>query len=125
MGLIINCDEDNGPLTDADDFNIPTGLSRLGRKAAHAIIKHARSVLSNASGGGCRAFYTPEEWKERGERYGLSAELIVVHDGGDLDDFFSYDSGYYALVEGMNEALNAVGVYAESCTCWYTAIYPA
>jgi hypothetical protein len=109
----------------SNDFEIPTGLSRLGRQAAQTIVKHARGILSDASGGGCRAFYTPQEWRERGEQYGLSAELIVVHDGGDLNDFFSYDSGYYTLVEGMNEALSAVGVYAESCTCWYTAIYPA
>jgi hypothetical protein len=23
----------------------------------------------------------------------------------------------------MDKALRAMGVYAESCTCWYTAIY--
>jgi hypothetical protein len=64
------------------DFEIPEGLSKLGRNAAETIVKTARHRMgADASGGGCRAFYTPEEWKERGESYGLTAKLIVVHDG--------------------------------------------
>lgn len=107
-----------------NDFDIPTGLSQLGQEAAHAIVRHVRDLDPESSGGGCRAFYTPEEWRDRGERYGLNAELIVVHDGGDMYNFFSYDSECYSLIEGMTQSLNKVGAYAESCTCWYTAIYP-
>jgi hypothetical protein len=107
------------------DFAIPEGLSGLGRKAAETIITHVCADFPDASGGGCRAFYTPDEWRARGEQYGADAELIVVHDGGDLAPYFSYDECCYDLLEGMVEALSPTGTYAEQCTCWYTAIYPA
>jgi hypothetical protein len=73
--------------------------------------------------GGCRPFYTPAEWRERGEEYGLSSELIVVHDGGDYALFFNYAYGAYSAIDAMDTALREAGYYAESCTSWYTAIY--
>ena len=107
------------------DFQIPDGLSKKGEASAKALIKLAQKMNgSEASGGGCRAFYTPEQWKERGEEYGLGSELIVVHDGGDLCPFLNWDYECYDAVDKSVEALKKVGTYAESCTCWYTAIYP-
>lgn len=76
------------------------------------------------SGGGCKAFYTPDEWLDRGEDYGTHSKLIVCHDGGDLLPYFSYDGTDYGRNERMVEALEKLGYYAEQCTCWYTAIYP-
>ena len=106
------------------DFTIPEGLSDKGRKAAETLIELAKSLMGeDASGGGCRAFYTPEEWADRGERYGLKAELIVVHDGGDLAPLLNLDYGAYNLFDKQCQALQAHGVYAEGCTGWYTAIY--
>jgi hypothetical protein len=109
------------------DFEIPEGLSKLGRNAAETIVKTARHRMgADASGGGCRAFYTPEEWKERGESYGLTAKLIVVHDGGDLMPFFNLDYDYmsgFVFTEAMNDALRKIGCYYETCTCWYSAVY--
>lgn len=103
------------------DFDIPKGLSPAGRRAAEAIVKVARKEFGDdVSGGGCRAFYTPQEWAKRGEDYGQGAELIVVHDGGDLAPFFNYDYDVYRL---MDAALNKVGTWAEPQTSWYTAIY--
>ena len=82
---------------------------------------HRRGPIS---GGGCRAFYTPDEWLDRGEDYGTRSKLIVCHDGGDLLPYFSYDGTDYGRSEKMEEALEKLGYYAEQCTCWYTAIYP-
>ena len=76
------------------------------------------------SGGGCKAFYTPDEWLDRGEDYGIRSKLIVCHDGGDLLPYFSYDGTGYGRNERMVEALEKLGYYAEQCTCWYTTIYP-
>lgn len=76
-----------------------------------------------ASGGGCKAFYTPKEWKEKGEKYGTNSKLILVHDGGELAPYFNYDYECYGMIEKMDKALKEIGYYAESCTCWYTAIY--
>jgi hypothetical protein len=74
--------------------------------------------------GGCRTFYSAEEWRERGESYGCHSALIVVHDGGDYAYAFNYAYGESKLMERMRDALNAAGYYAEACTGWYTAIYP-
>lgn len=74
--------------------------------------------------GGCRPFYSPEEWEERAEKYGRDSVLVVAHDGGDVASFFNYDYMDYRAIDAMNEALSAAGYYAEQCTSWYSAIYP-
>ena len=96
------------------------------RAIAERIISHATERLGETPyTGGCRAFYTAQEWAARGERYGTRAELVVVHDGGDLALFFNPDRGGWESTEAMNTALMQMGYYAEPCTGWYTAIYRA
>lgn len=73
--------------------------------------------------GGCRTYYSPEEWRGRGERYGTSSVLIVCHDGGDFAAMFNPDYECYDLMEEGRRALDAIGYWAEQCTSWYTAIY--
>lgn len=102
------------------DFDIPKGLSDQARKAAEAIVATAGE---GASGGGCRAFWTPAEWAARGEKYGLGAILIVVHDGGDLAPFFCAGYLAYEAMNTMEQELEKIGCRAEQCTGWYTAIY--
>lgn len=104
------------------DNEIPDGLSDLGRKAAEVIVALAVADGAASTGGG-RSFYTLAEWKERGEEYGHQAELIVVHDGGDLAKYFNYDYCVYGAIERMDEALAKAGLHAGPCTSWYTAIY--
>lgn len=115
-------------------------LDEHQRKIAQVILDAAFGADEEdcASGGGCRAFYTPQEWEDRGEQYGQEAELIVVYDGGDLGYYFNMDRSYdmtcmaaeagfkpepYATYEKMRKALEAIGFYAEECTGWYSAIY--
>ena len=74
--------------------------------------------------GGCKGFYTEEEWAARGESYGDKAPIVVVHDGGGAAPFFNYDYEDYKKVERMTKALGKIGYYASPCTNWYTAIYP-
>lgn len=105
------------------DLAIPNGLTAQGKKAAHAILNLLERQDSTYTGG-CKAFYSPKEWRERGEAYGTDSVLIVVHDGGDLAYRFNYDHGCFGLVNEMAGALNEVGFYAEPCTSWYSAIYP-
>jgi hypothetical protein len=110
----------------ANDFDIPEGLSELGQRAARAIVAYARHIFGpDSSGGGCRAFYTPQEWRDRGEQYGLGSELIVVYDGGDLYQLLNMDAGNWSIYDEMDTRLRKQGVYAEECTCWYGAIYQA
>jgi hypothetical protein len=104
------------------DLQQPNDLSNKGKQAHAAIVafleKHKLTYT-----GGCKAFYSPKEWKEREEDYGCDSELIVCHDGGDHGDAFSYSRENYKMMEAMNEILKPLGLYSEPCTCWYTAIY--
>ena len=94
-------------------------LDEEQRRIAEVILKSAGAEDS----GGCRAFYTPEEWQDRGEDYGCDSVLIVVHDGGDLARAFNISYGDDETMGAVYEALKAAGFWSEACTCWYTAIY--
>ena len=91
-------------------------------------LKAAKVMLSllpkDASGGGCRAFYTPEEWKERGEDYGTESVLVVCHDGGDLAPYLNMDYCAYKKWEEMFKEFEGTEFYVEQCTSWYSAVYP-
>jgi hypothetical protein len=127
-----------------ESLDEPKGLCPVGKKAYAAIVEYLRQRgMTNT--GGCRAFYSPTEWRERGEEYGLKSKLIVVYDGGDLRPFFNMDATLevsvdlaefareegldlpkqnpYAIYEAMQAELAKVGLYSEECTGWYAAIY--
>ena len=95
----------------------PENLSKLG-KLAYKTITKCMKELDLTYTGGCKTFYSPKEWKEKGEEYGINSELIVVYDGGDVSEFF--DGAFY---DKMVKYLKNVGLYFERCTCWYSAIY--
>ena len=107
-----------------NDLAIPADLSAEGKAAAQKILEAAEQVLgTKVFTGGCRAFYSPEEWRRRKEEHGGNSVLVVVHDGGDLAQFFDYALGGYRAIERMQDALKTLGLFAESCTPWYSAIY--
>lgn len=111
-------------------LDIPENLTGKGREAAETILAYLREREATYTGG-CRTFYTPEEWAERGESYGRDSLLIVVYEGSDVAPFFSFDACYrtgaasdYEPCESMSAKLREVGCFPEQCTTWYTAIYP-
>lgn len=110
-----------------NDFDIPEDLSPAGDEAARLILDIAKRLMRPDDGelysGGCKAFYSPDAWKKRGERYGHNACLIVVHDGGDLAPLFNLDCECYSLWETMFQELLMEGFRAEQATSWYTCIY--
>jgi len=111
------------------------------RKIAEIILKAAfGDSLEDASGGGCRAFYTPQEWHDQKEDYGTESKLIIVYDGGDLSYYMNMDKNYsiylmmrdegveatpYASYEKVRKALEEAGYMVEECTSWYSAVYKA
>lgn len=106
-----------------NDFDIPEGLSDDVRQAAETIVKTIRETCPDASGGGCRLFYTVDEWKARQEEYGTTGELILCHDGGAAAPFLNWDYMCYQLRDKLMDRLRPLGFYVEQCTSWYSAMY--
>lgn len=106
-----------------DALAIPEGIGPRGREAAETILRRLKQIDPDVYTGGCKTFYSPEEWAARGEKYGHASVLVVVYDGGEVRPHFSMDAEDYQLVDAMQAALAEHGLYAEECTCWYAAIY--
>ena len=104
------------------DLQTPSDLTTLGKTACETIVAFLKKKKLTNTGGG-KAFYSPKEWKERGEDYGTESELVVVHDGGDHARAFSWDYEDYTTIEALNVELAKIGLFAEQCTTWYSAIY--
>jgi hypothetical protein len=104
------------------DLEIPVDLSTVGLFAATAIYKLLEEDEALYTGG-CKVFYSPQEWRRRQEDYGSDSELIVCHDGGGHAPYFNPDYGCYTQMERMRVVLERIGAYVEQCTCWYSAVY--
>lgn len=103
------------------DLECPIGLSKKGKKAwkiiSDYLIQHDLTYT-----GGCKAFYSPKEWKARCEEYGTNSHLIIVYDGGRVRECFDPEGGWERSEE-LNQLLHEQGIYFELCTHWYAAIY--
>jgi hypothetical protein len=101
---------------------VPAGLGDRGSEAARVIVEFLKERgLTDHGGGG--AFRSPQEWAERGEEYGKSSVLVVVHDGGAHAPAFNWDYGDYGLIEDLDARLREHGLFPEQCTSWYSAVY--
>ena len=99
-------------------------LSGEALKIATAICDMIRADKGGEPyGGGCTAFYTPEKWRERGEKYGLDSVLILCHDGGDLSVYCNPYENNYISQGRLESILQPLGYWFEPCTAWYTAVY--
>lgn len=103
---------------------MPSNLSPEGR-AAWKTVRSFLTARHSTYCGGCKAFYTPPEWKDR-EPYVILTEnliLVVVHDGGELANVFNLDYGCTRLYDDMRSILSGAGFWAEAVTTWYSYIY--
>jgi hypothetical protein len=106
----------------SDDFKIDH-LRPHEQLIAKAVL---RVLPRDATGGGCQAFYSPDEWAKRsGEEYGRDSLLVLVHDGGDLAPHCNLDYCNYKAHEKLYKSLRKLGLFVEQCTGWYSAIYRA
>jgi hypothetical protein len=106
-----------------ENLAAPKDITPLATQAVASIV--AVLVMEGSDyTGGCKTFYSPQEWAERGEKYGKDSLLIVAHDGGEVSRYFDYDRGDYSAIARMDNALRLLGLFAEAQTNWYTAIYP-
>ena len=107
------------------DFSTET-LDGEALKVANVIMRVMTSNFPDdweLSGGGCKVFYSAEEWKERGERHGDGSVLVVIYDGGDHAAFFNYDHKSGDSIAAMDNALSKAGYMHEPINHWSTAIY--
>lgn len=81
-----------------DNLARPEGLSSLGNKAYDLIIETMKARGVGNDDVGCKVFYSPSEWRTRGEEYGNKSELIVVYDGGKHRSMFNMDACYDGYV---------------------------
>ncbi len=104
---------------------IPSRISPIAALAARKIIEFARVTLSKADLylGHEQPFRAPRAWRDDGHEYGLRSELIILHEGDDLELFLSYDREQYKLIDLMDRHLRSLGVYTEQCTRTYSALY--
>lgn len=115
------------PVTVAIDvtFHI-AGLTGEARKIALLVIGFLSGEIPERpiSGFGCKAFYSPAQWRERGEEYGRESKLILCYDGGDLREYCNWDYQNYRAIDRLSAHLAKHGYYVEQCTSWYSAVYP-
>lgn len=105
------------------DLAVPKGLSEKGREAVQIILDILKDREITYTGGS-KAFYSPAEWKAKGEQYCQNALLVVVYDGSAVAQCFEYAKEDYAAIEAMDAALRAADMYPESGTHVYAGIYP-
>src|SRR5579884_775745 len=104
------------------DLAIPPELSPRGKEAVRLILDFLLAERLTGTGG-CRAFYSPQQWKERGEEYGHDALLILVYDGGDISMCMDPAEGQHELVDRFMENLEQNGFVIEPLSHWCSAIY--
>lgn len=120
-----NIDEGQCQDCATDDEFSTKHLNDEQRKIAESIVTFLCEEYEKERpyGGGCKAFHTPEQWRARGEQYGLASVLILCHDGGDLRSYCNWDYGQYSAIDAFAKHLASLGYYVEQCTSWYSAIY--
>jgi len=107
------------------DFALPEGASPSAERAWAVIIGVLNRGDDLYSGGHSHVFYTPEQWKARGEEYGGGSCLIVTHDGGAHMPYFAAEGGGHSMHSMMDLALRRAGFYAEQGTAWFSIIIEA
>ena len=108
---------------DPTDAARPEGLSPRGNKA-YEIICRFLEAHDLAFTGGCRLFYSPAEWRERGESYCGNSELVIVYDGAEAKYALSLDGLRYDIHELLRSELGDVDLFTEEGTHWYSGVYP-
>jgi hypothetical protein len=64
------------------------------------------------------SFYSPKQWRDRGESYCLDADLIVV-----FEEHMLYEMLLEGIVSDLIDELGARGYWFEQGTSWYLGVY--
>ena len=72
-------------------------------------------------------FYSPMEWRARGEDcelLGPGAVLVVTHDGGDLAPYMNWAYAQVERLSNFRSTLKDLGYRVTWSTSWYSVIEP-
>jgi hypothetical protein len=107
-----------------EGLEMPEGLCHCGKAAVQTIVNLLKREGATYTGG-CKSFYSPRDWADRGESYGHGSVLIVMHEGAASGPYFSLDKSYpvYATHTKMSKVLDKAGFFFEECTGYYVAVY--
>lgn len=99
----------------ATDVSMPPALTPNG-VLAHEIIMRFIEAEDLAFTGGCKIFYSPDEWRDGEGDITDDAVLVVVYDGAAVRRLFRLEGGDNELVYRFYEEMLARGLYVEEYT---------
>lgn len=104
------------------DHEMPKGLCGFGITAVD-IIRGTLRAEDALFTGGCKPFYSPDEWRDRDEWATVGGEpknvvLIVCHDGGDM----SLYGGRPNLWATLRRELHNAGYFVARGTGWWSYV---
>ena len=107
-----------------EELSIPEDILQNVKNALLEIRDFAGSMWDRPpSTGGCKAFYSPQEWRDKGWEVGEKVLCVVCHDGGDLAPLFNLDYQDYKAFEKMDQIFRRRGIYAEAISSTHTHIH--
>lgn len=86
------------------------------------LMKELQAYLEKNELVGDAFFCSPKVWRERGEEYGTTSDLLLVYDGSYLYDILNmYDGDIF--YESIWNICQKHDYFFELCTSWYCAFY--
>ena len=97
-----------------DDFDTThlQGIAKIFAENVCRMIEKDNSA--RPYGGGCKAFYSPDEWKEIGNNVPDECILVLCYDGGDLSHYCNYNYANINKIEKFTSLLQEHGLWTES-----------
>ncbi len=98
-----------------EELALPVDIPQNVKTALLEVRDFAGSLWDRpAATGGCKAFYSPQEWRDKGWQVNEHVLCVVRHDGGDLAPLFNMDYQDYKAYDKMNQIFQRRGLYAEA-----------
>lgn len=108
-----------------EELALPEDIPQSVKEALREVRDLAGATWERgASTGGCKAFYSPQEFRAKGHEVHEKVLCVVIHDGGDLAPLFNLDYEDYKAYDKMDQIFRARGIYAEAINSCKTHIHP-
>jgi hypothetical protein len=116
--------EKRGIIPLEEELAIPDDIPQNVKNALLELRGFAGSLWDRpAVTGGCKAFYSPQEWRDNGWQVNEKVLCVVCHDGGDLAPLFNLDYQDYKAFDKMDQIFRRRGLYAEAINSTVTHIH--